>query len=109
VYDVSSGPTYAVNPAHLPMSSSMPLFKLAADGKVFRYYISRTASLSIDILDAKGRVIRKIASSMQAEGWHPVKISGAVSGADARGCGVYFARFTINGRELAAKRVLMVR
>jgi beta-galactosidase len=109
VYDVSAGPTYAVNPARLPVSSSMPLFKLAADGKIIRYYIGSAARVSIDIVDAKGRVIRQMANSMQAEGWHPVWISGTVSGADARGCGVYFARFTINGRELAVKRVLMVR
>jgi|WetSurMetagenome_2_1015567.scaffolds.fasta_scaffold00077_18 beta-galactosidase len=109
VYPCSTGQTYAINMGHKTQSATMPLFKLGVDGKVIRYYIGAPSMVSIDLIDAKGRVVRQVVNSRQLSGWHPVPISGETAGADAKGCGVYFARFTVNGQEMAAKRILVIR
>ena len=78
-------------------------------GSTLRYFLSRPANVSLEILGANGRVLKSIARSRQAEGWHPVKLSGADAIGDARGNGVYFVRFTIDGVRQGVKRILVTR
>jgi hypothetical protein len=88
---------------------SEPVLKIGMAGTTVRYYLSRPASVSIEILGANGRVLKSISSPKQAEGWHPIKLSGAESFSDAKGNGVYFARFAVDGAYQCVKRILVIR
>jgi hypothetical protein len=89
--------------------SSAPKIKIGMAGTMVRYFLSRPASVSLEILGANGRVLKSISSSRQAEGWHPIKLSGVETFGDAKGNGVYFLRFTIDGAYQAVKRILVIR
>jgi hypothetical protein len=89
--------------------SSAPKIKIGMAGTMVRYFLSRPASVSLEILGANGRVLKSISSSRQAEGWHPIKLSGAETFGDAKGNGVYFLRFTIDGAYQGVKRILVIR
>jgi hypothetical protein len=89
--------------------SSGPAIQIGMAGSTLRYFLSKPATVSMEILGANGRVLKSIARSRQAEGWHPIKLSGTEAFGDARGNGVYFARFTIDGANQGVKRILVIR
>jgi beta-galactosidase len=108
-YDPATGQTWPVGVMGPSASlSAMPRFKLGADGKVIRYYVDRLSNVSIDVIDAQGRMIRHVVNAVQQQGWHPVPVSFS-SGADARGAGIYLMRFSVNGSLQAVKRLVIVR
>jgi beta-galactosidase len=86
-----------------------PAIQIGMAGSTLRYFLNKPANVSLEILGANGRVLKSIPSSRQAEGWHPVRLSGADAIGDANGNGVYFARFTIDGASQGVKRILVVR
>jgi hypothetical protein len=59
----------------------------------------------MEILGANGKVLKSISNSRQAEGWHPVELSG---NGNANGNGVYFVRFSVNGAFQCVKRILVM-
>jgi hypothetical protein len=90
-------------------SSLMPTLKIGVVGNMLRYFISTPASVSFDILDASGRVLNHIPSSRQINGWHPIQLAGTGTSVDNKGTGVYFVRFTVDGKYLGVKRVVKVK
>ena len=79
--------------------------QLVVAGSAIRYFISRSASVSVEVLNANGRVIQRSAPARQAQGWHPVRTS---SGAAAHS-GVYIVRLSVDGKNVATKRIITVR
>jgi hypothetical protein len=82
--------------------------KVIVSGSVIKYYISQTSNISVDIMNANGRIIKKIPASKQLAGWHPVSFTQTPDNA-AAGTGVYFIRLAVNGKSLSAKKVMLVR
>jgi len=79
--------------------------EIGAAGRALRYYISNPAFVAFEILNANGRVMKRIAGSRQSEGWHPLLES------DGRGKspnGIYFVRCAIDGSTFV-KRVFILR
>ena len=75
---------------------------------MIKYYISTTSNISVDILNATGRIVKQIPASKQLAGWHPVSFDLSPDNA-ATGTGVYFIRLAVDGKSLSAKKVLLVR
>jgi len=111
--------SYTVYPADIPTSvykpaspaavAAMPEFKIWTGGGMVRYYISASSKVAIDVLDAHGRVLKSVPSSMQTAGWHPIQFSGTAMGSEMTGNGVYFVRCSFDGKSQAVKRVLLIR
>jgi beta-galactosidase len=91
------------------VSAVMPAFKTAVSGSVLKYFIKSPAIVAITVLDASGRVLKSIPAVLQAEGWHPVQISGTGTDASNNRNGVYFVKFMVNGASGIVKRVMVTR
>jgi hypothetical protein len=96
-------------PVGSAVSSTALAARLEAFGGTVKYFLGRPADVSVEILNAGGRVIRQIASSRQPAGWHPVQLSGSASIGEIKGNGVYFVRCTVDGNRLNVKRVVILR
>jgi beta-galactosidase len=87
--------------------TALPDCRIEAAGKTIRYFISKQAYLSVEILSANGRVVKKIPRALRGEGWNTISLSGpSQSGAGSNG--VYFVRISSDGRDLAAKRLILM-
>jgi hypothetical protein len=86
-----------------------PECRIESDGRTIRYFISQPMSVSVEILGANGRLVRKIPGSRRTAGWHPVSLADRSHAGAIRGNGVYFVRLSAEGRNLAVKRVLLLR
>ena len=89
--------------------SDMPVLDVRACGGIIRYYISRASFVSVDILDANGRTLKRMPNSRIEPGWHPVQMRNSADAADAYSHGVYFVRLAIDGASACVKRVALVR
>ncbi len=87
-------------------SLSMPKLAIALSGGTVRYRVESQAFVSVDIIDASGRIVRRVPNSLQQSGWHSVPL--AAGGSD-RGNGVYIVRCVVNGQDTYVKRVMVVR
>ena len=106
----NSGIVGTVRPVMRTMAvSAMPTLDIRTFNGVVRYYISRPSRVSVEILDASGRILRQIPESKQAGGWHSIPLVGPGSRSDNAGSGVYFARFSIDGNCQSAKRIFVMR
>ena len=97
----------AARPALLPAVSRLSASIVTAAGNI-RYFLSRPANLSIQILDASGKVVRQVPQSRVSEGWHPLLLKGAAAG-KIQGNGVYFVRLLADDGFRCVKRVILVR
>jgi flagellar hook assembly protein FlgD len=91
----------------LPAVSRLSASIVTAAGNI-RYFLSRPANLSIQILDASGKVVRQVPQSRVSEGWHPLLLKGAAAG-KIQGNGVYFVRLLADDGFRCVKRVILVR
>jgi hypothetical protein len=82
--------------------------KVTATGGMIKYFISQTSNISVDIMNANGRIIKQVPASKQLAGWHPVSFAQTPDNA-ATGTGVYFIRLAVDGKSLSAKKILLVR
>jgi hypothetical protein len=106
----NNGIVSGVRPTMRTMATSvMPTFDIRTFNGVVRYFISRPSLVSVDILDASGKILRRIPESKQAEGWHSIPLWGQGSRSIVSGAGVYFARFSIDGNYQSAKRIFVMR
>jgi beta-galactosidase len=81
--------------------------RIALANNAIKYFIGEPGDVSIQILNAGGKVVKRIAQGKQSPGWHPVSCTaGSVF---AKGNGVYFIRLTVNGTNRCVQRMLMVR
>ncbi len=87
-------PPTAVQWPSAPTMSQMaiPVLKIETQSGTVHYYISSTANVSFEILNAAGRVLNKVVPSIQKQGWHQLQLSR-----DAAGNGIYFIRASVNG------------
>ncbi len=105
VYPVPPPPQVSVfGRAHQANSSALSA-QIGIFGNTVKYFISKPASVSIEILDANGRVVNRIPGFRQADGWHPIRLDKR----DARAAGVCFVRLAVDGREMCVKRALFIR
>jgi hypothetical protein len=91
-----------------PVRTALPDCRIETAGQTIRYFISQPAYLSVEILSANGRIVKKIPRTLHAEGWHTVALAEP-SQSGATGNGVFVVRLTSDGRNLAAKRVILMR
>jgi beta-galactosidase len=82
--------------------------KVTVSGGMIKYYISKTSNISVDIMNANGRIVKRIPASKQLAGWHPVSFAQTPNNA-VTGTGVYFVRLNVDGKSLSAKKVMLVR
>ncbi|HMD68190.1 MAG TPA: DUF4982 domain-containing protein [Chitinivibrionales bacterium] len=98
--------TAAAVPVHAPVLAALPDVRIMAAGGLVRYFISQASDVSVDILNASGKVVLRIPCSRQLSGWHPVQMTGS---AKTMGEGVYFVKVVVGGQAMAAKRVVVVK
>ncbi len=95
----------ALHPAAL---SAMPTFDVRATNGVVRYYISNPSFVSVEILDASGRILTRVPSSRTEPGWHPIPMNGSTGNGEFKGSGICFVRLNVGGGNFV-KQVLLVR
>ncbi|HUI90910.1 MAG TPA: DUF4982 domain-containing protein [Chitinivibrionales bacterium] len=82
--------------------------EVAASGDKIRYFISVPANVSVEIMNASGRVVRTIPALKQPAGWHPVALSQSADNGMAR-TGVYFVKLIVDGKAMMAKKLVLLR
>ena len=88
-------------------NSEMPTVHMIMAWGILRYFLTRPADISFEILNAGGRLVDRAHFSKQSEGWHPLQLAAGPNNGGARGNGVYFVRCTVDGKFLSVKRVLI--
>jgi hypothetical protein len=109
--------TGAVNPVvalQRPMrgavlSSGAPEIIAAAAGSEIRYFLSRAASIGIQVLDARGRIVAGVPRERAAAGWHRLRLGASQRTGLTKGNGVYFFRCSVDGGDRYVKRLVLVR
>jgi beta-galactosidase len=108
VYPVTDPPVSLVKPVGSSGSRAAPVFATAIVAGNLRYYLSRPASVRVDMISASGKVMRSVPASKQTEGWHPVQVAGSGNGGRLA-TGVYIVRIGVDGEMKAARRVVVFR
>jgi beta-galactosidase len=90
-------------------SASALTAQIGMFGTSVRYYISKQSNVSLEIMNAGGRVVQRITHPKQTEGWHPIQLGTTHDNAGAFGNGVYFIRLSADGNNQCIKRILFVR
>jgi beta-galactosidase len=93
----------------LAQSPAMPNLAVRATGKTIRFYVSQPSFVSVEILDASGKILARMSRARAEEGWHPVQVSGVAGAADFRGDGVCFVRLALDGGYQYVKPVVLMR
>jgi hypothetical protein len=96
--------THAPTRAFAPLS--IPELAIAMIGGAVRYHVVAQAFVSVDILDANGRIVYRVPNSPQQSGWHAIPFT---TGGNNRSDGVYIVRCVVNGRDSYVKRVMVMR
>jgi hypothetical protein len=78
---------------------------VAVHRNAIRYLLSQDAVVSVDILDANGKVVMRVPASRQSQGWHTV---AAIGNKAERSNGLYFVRCKTAENTLV-KRVLVLK
>jgi hypothetical protein len=104
VVPVPAGQTSVFHPAVSAARADMPpVVKVETVGGMIRYYLSRQAGFSLEILDASGKVLGHAAFSKLGAGWHSMRIGAAKS------AGICFVRVTVDGASSLVKPLLVIR
>ena len=90
------------------VASAMPTFDVRATNGMVRYYLSRPSFVSVEILDARGRILEQIPNSRIEAGWHPIAINGTMGNGQTKSDGICFVRLDVDGGHFV-KQVLLVR
>ncbi|HUI92482.1 MAG TPA: DUF4982 domain-containing protein [Chitinivibrionales bacterium] len=93
--------------ASFSAAASLPAFKLENAKGVVRYFIDQPAHVAVDILNASGKVVQRIAGAQQDRGWHLVQLTGASTGSGSVS-GIYLIRANVDGN-VFVKRVFALR
>ena len=101
--DPIMGPVGAVR-SGASARTAFPDCRIEAAGQTIRYFIGQTADVSVEVFSAKGSILKKIPSTLRAEGWYPVQF-----GRSSANNGVYIVLLIVNGKAMAAKRIIAVR
>jgi hypothetical protein len=104
VVPVPAGQTSVFHPVVSAVRADMPpVVKVETVGGMIRYYLSRQAGFSLEILDASGKILGHTAFSKLGAGWHSMRIGAAKS------AGVCFVRVAVDGVSRLVKPLLVVR
>ena len=96
--------THAPGLAVAPLST--PKLAINMIGSTVKYHIGASAFVSVDIIDASGRIVARVPNALQQNGWHSVPF--AADGMK-KNSGVYVVRCTVNGQDKYVKRVMLMR
>lgn len=77
------------------------VIKVWVSGSTVHFSLSRTSPVSVDLFDASGRFIEKLASGIFASGEHSVTVDNP-----GLACGVYFVHARMADQRLSAKLVV---
>ena len=77
------------------------------EGAVLRYFIGRSAQVSVTVFDASGKIAAQAPRALQAQGWHSIFGAGAKVPV-ALANGIYVVRCGIDGQNFM-KRVVIAR
>jgi len=86
------------------LHSALLLTKINAFGNSIRYYISGAADVSLEIVGANGRMVKKVPAHSSLSGWHSIDNKDRPLGA-----GVYFVRLFANGIAYPTRKVALAR
>src|SRR5271157_1693449 len=105
----NNGIVAAVKPSlHTMAASAMPALDVRTINGVVRYYISRPSLVSMEILDARGRILERTANARVGAGWHPIAINGTLGNGKSTSAGIWFVRLDVDGGHFV-RQVLLVR
>jgi beta-galactosidase len=93
-------------PANAVAPLSTQSLTIAAVGAAVKYHVSAPSFVSVDIIDASGRIVNHVPNALVARGWHVVPF--ATSGKN-KSSGMYIVRCIVNGRDRFVKRVMLIR
>lgn len=100
-YPCSTGQVSVRAPAIRAGAVAKQTLALSAAGGMLRYFVGRPANVSIEVLGTNGKMAGRTGGLRQSAGWHSVGFAG--------GNGVYLVRYSIDGGEWCAQRVVVVR
>jgi beta-galactosidase len=109
----SGNASYTIYPVDMPTSVykgvnsvkhvwEQSAYSVSVNGRMLRYSISAAATVSIQILDASGKVVMHAGPLTRNPGWHQLPLKSIT------GNGVYFLRFIANGRLGCVRKVFLV-
>jgi beta-galactosidase len=101
VYNLDGTPPSGASMNSVKVPYTAPSVRFADVGGALRYYISRPAFVSFEVLTASGRMVARLPGSLQVRGWHPLALTKAN--------GVYFVHSTVDGKDMGARRMMVVR
>jgi beta-galactosidase len=64
---------------------------------IVRYFVEKASVVSMEILDASGRMVKAVSGSKQERGWHILPLNDASSGTGRRATGMYLVRCMVDG------------
>jgi hypothetical protein len=102
---IASAPASAATPA-LRLGLHAPAPNPSSGGARIDFELPRLGRVALDILDAQGRVVRRIVHGPIAAGAHSVAWDGRAESGARMASGIYFARLEFEGRTMS--RILAV-
>ena len=86
----------------------MPALDIRTINGVVRYYLGSPSLVSVEILDARGRILERTAGSRVGAGWHPIAINGTLGSGELKSDGICFVRLDVDGGHFV-RQVLLAR
>jgi hypothetical protein len=90
----------------VPAQRALSECHIVSNGRMVRYFINQPSFVSVEILGANGRIVKKIPGSRCDAGWHPISLTDLPRGGAN---GVYFVRLKTDGGYQLAKRIIVIR
>jgi hypothetical protein len=84
-----------------------PNVSITVAGKIIRYFISGASFVSADVLDASGKIVKRIPGSRIEAGWHSIQMNGAAGSGESTANGIYFVRLAVDGGQYVKRLALM--
>ena len=104
---VAPGTTAVYRPAAFSNKGlSSPIVKIETASGTIRYFMSSRSFVSIEILDASGRMIKMVSGSKQERGWHVLPL-GDASGIGHKATGIYMVRCIADGVAYVKRLAIM--
>jgi hypothetical protein len=75
---------------------------------VIRFYLPERCVMSLDVYDASGRLVKRLAAQNCEKGMHSVLWDGRDAAGRAAGSGIYFARLRA-GKEVQSRKMILLR
>ncbi len=73
------------------------------------YYLPEAARVAIDIFDVSGRRVRRLTSGQQGPGSHTVRWDGTNDHNTTLSTGIYFYRLIVDGRNVATRKMMLLK